>query len=84
VDLVKALLGAANENAKDLIQFLLNTGFRDEEAAYAMWSDINFQQGSINVYAEPTYGWTPKDGEAREQDIVLGEKFLERMKAGAA
>lgn len=81
VELVNAFLAVANENEKDMIHFLLNTGFREEEMMYTYWRDITFKEGSINVSAKPEYDWTPKDNEPREQDIVLQEKFIERMKA---
>src|SRR6266480_1319960 len=81
LEIINKMLTAATEDEKDLIQFFLNTGFRDEEAAYAEWSWIDFKQGSINVHPNDNYGWTPKDGESREQDIVLGNKFIRRMKA---
>ena len=81
INFINLLLAAANTNEKDLIYFFLNTGFRDEETAYAKYSDIDFHQGSINVSAKPEYDWSPKDGEAREQDIVLDTKFVELMMA---
>jgi integrase len=72
---------AKTEDEKDFVHFLLNTGFRDDEAAHAQYGDIDFRKGSINVYAKPEYNWTPKNNKSREKDIVLGEKFLKRMKA---
>jgi integrase len=80
VEIINQMLKAANRDEKDLILFLLKTGFRDEETAYAHWSDIDFKQGSINVYAKPEYDWTPKDNEARQEDIVLEDRFLKQMK----
>jgi len=71
----------SGEDERDLVHFLLNTGFRDEEVAHADYSWINFQKGTINVYAQPKYNWTPKDNESRSQDIDLSDKFLQRMKA---
>jgi integrase len=81
IEIVNLMLGAANENEKDLIHFLLETGFRDEEVAFAKWSDLDLEQGSVNVHAKPEYEWTHKDNESREQDIVLQNKFIKRMKA---
>jgi integrase len=81
LEIINKMLAVANENEKDLIHFFLNTGFRDEEVAYAKWSDIDFEQGSINVHPKPEYNWSPKDSEFREQDIVLHPKFIKRMKA---
>ncbi len=81
IEIVNLMLRVASENEKDLIHFLLNTGFRDEETAFSKYSDIDFAKGSINVNAKPEFGWTPKDGEARAQDIVLDDKFIARMKS---
>src|ERR1700682_649375 len=79
--IVNQMLKVANENEKDLIQFFLNTGFRDEEGAYAYYSDINFKAGTINVHEKPEYGWSTKNHAQRAQDIVLSKAFLKRMKA---
>lgn len=81
IDAINLMLKHAKLNEKDLILFFLHTGFRDEEVAYAKWTDIDFVKGSINVYAKPEYDWKPKDSEFRQQDIVLQEKFLKRMQA---
>jgi integrase len=93
VDSIKAMLQACSrierhannhwseQDERDLIHFLLNTGFRDEEVAHAEYGDINFAKGSINVYPKPKYNWSPKDNESREQDITLSPSFLAKMKA---
>ncbi len=92
VDSIKAMLKACDrgrhdnnhwsaQDERDLVHFLLNTGFRDEEVAHAQYGDINFKKGSINVYPKPEYKWTPKDNESREQDIDLSPSFLAKMKA---
>jgi integrase len=92
VDTIKAMLAAtkrdrsdnnhwSEQDERDLIHFLLNTGFRDEEVAHAQYGDINFRKGSINVYPKPEYKWSPKDNESREQDIDLSPSFLKKMKA---
>jgi integrase len=92
VDSIKAMLAACarerhdnnqwlEQDERDLVHFLLNTGFRDEEIAHAQYGDINFKKGSINVYAKPEYNWTPKDNESRSQDIVLSASFIAKMKA---
>jgi hypothetical protein len=46
---VNALLSKATEDEKDLIWFLLCTGFRDNEAAHTYWSDVDFKRGTVNV-----------------------------------
>ena len=81
IQTVNQLLAAATEEEKDLIHFFLNTGFRDEEAAYCKYSDINFHNGAINVHDKPEFKWSVKDHEQRAQDIVLQSRFIRRMKA---
>ena len=76
---VNAMLEVAKEDEKDLISFFLYTGFRDEEAAHAKYSDLDFRKGTINVHDKPEYNWTVKDHEQRSQDIILPEKFVKRM-----
>jgi integrase len=99
VDAVKNMLSAADEvkrhdnnqwsaeDDKDLVHFLLKTGFRDDEIAHAQYSDINFKNGTVNVTAKPRGSfpghpeltWTPKNNSAREKDIVIDEALLKRL-----
>jgi integrase len=81
MDVINSMLAAAkNEDEKDVIQFFLNTGFREQEAAYCQYKDIDFKRQTINVSPKTEFGWSPKDYEPREQDIVLSDKFVERMR----
>lgn len=76
---INQMLAVADEDETDVISFFLYTGFRDEEAVFAKYSDIDFKKGVINVHDKPEYGWTVKDHEQRSQDIILPRKFLKRM-----
>ena len=75
------------EDDKDLVHFLLKTGFRDDEIAHAQYSDINFKNGTVNVTAKPKgtfpgqpgLSWTPKNNSAREKDIVIDDALLKRL-----
>lgn len=78
-DIINLLLSKATRDQKDVIHFFVNTGFRDAETTHAQWGSIDLNAGSINVYPNTQYGWTPKDGESREQDIVLDPKFVKIM-----
>ncbi len=98
VDAVKGMLAATSmkrhdnnqwspEDDKDLVHFLLKTGFRDDEVAHAQYSDINFRNGTVNVTAKPRGSfpgfpeltWTPKNNSAREKDIVIDDALLKRL-----
>jgi integrase len=77
----KMMKAAKTEDEKDLLNFLLKTGFRDDEVAHAQYKDIDFKRATINVHYKPEYDWTPKDNEPRKEDIVLEARLIERMKA---
>jgi integrase len=77
----KMMKAAETEDEKDLLSFLLKTGFRDDEVAHAQYKDIDFKKATINVHYKPEFNWTPKDNEPRKEDIVLESRLVERMKA---
>lgn len=83
---IQSFLAVSDIDETDLIQFFLFTGFRDEEVAYMEWSDIDFENRTINIHAKPQtatrpWTWKPKDGESREVDIPLSKEFVQRLKA---
>ena len=49
-DSIQKIVEAADTDEKDLILFYLYAGFRDEEAVYSKYSDIDFKKGTINVH----------------------------------
>lgn len=77
----KMMKAAETEDEKDLLSFLLKTGFRDDEVAHAQYKDIDFKKATINVHYKPEFDWTPKDNEPRKEDIVLESRLVERMRA---
>jgi integrase/recombinase XerD len=77
----KMMKAAKTEDEKDLLNFLLKTGFRDDEVAHAQYKDIDFKKATINVHYKPEFNWTPKDNEPRKEDIVLESRLVDRMKA---
>ena len=79
-DIINLLLSKATRDQKDCDPFLCEYWFqRCKRATHAQWGSIDLNAGSINVYPNTQYGWTPKDGESREQDIVLDPKFVKIM-----
>jgi len=80
----KMMKAARTEDEKDLLSFLLKTGFRDDEVAHAQYKDIDFRKATINVHYKPEFDWTPKDNEPRKEDIVLESRLVERMRARMA
>ena len=77
-----AMLAVADEDEEDFLQFFLKTGVRDEEAAHAEWSDIDFKSATLRVQDKPHYQWRVKDKEART--IPLEPKLLNRLKVRKA
>jgi integrase len=86
VQTIQAMLKAATVDEADVILFFLFTGFRDSEVAHVEWSDVNFQEHTINIHAKPRtetrpWSWKPKDDESREEDIPLSREFVARLEA---
>src|ERR1700757_5018884 len=53
-------------------EFLLKTGFRNEEAAYLEWSDIDFKASTVSVRRKEALGFKPKDSEERTVPLEPG------------
>jgi integrase len=81
---VNTILSKATDDEADLIQFLLFTGFRDNEAAHTFYSDVDFKRGAINVSNKPDLGFTIKNRKQRKSDITLPSEFVARLKARKA
>jgi len=78
---IALLLSKANTDESDLIQFLLYTGFRDNEAANTFYSDVDFKNSSVNI--APKRGiitFKTKNGKSREYDIKLPADFVQRLR----
>jgi integrase len=88
LDEINKLLATATDDEKDLIQFFLRLGVRDEEAQYAEWSDIETRRegGEVvhefHVREKPEYDWKPKDKEDRTIPMEDGlyKRLMERQK----
>ena len=59
-------------------EFLLKTGFRDEEAAFLEWSDIDFKNLTVSVRRKEALDFKPKDSEERTVPLEprLAKKLL--------
>jgi integrase/recombinase XerD len=62
---VEAMLKASTEREATVIKFLLCSGFRDQEARFLEWRDIDFRNNVVRVTAKPRWGFTPKNWEER-------------------
>ena len=41
------MLSQADDEAWDLVLFLLGTGAREQEVMFATWRDVSFEQGAL-------------------------------------
>jgi integrase len=73
LDTVNRMLGVADRDEKDLIAFFSYTRFRDEEAAHTEYSDLDFENGTINVHDKPEVEWSVKDHEMRHIQVRPGK-----------
>jgi integrase len=77
-DSIDLLLSKADEDQKDYLEFLLWSGFRDEEVQYLLYSDFDFKNSKVSVQAKPQYAWRPKDAE--ERTVQLPSEVSKRLK----
>jgi integrase len=68
-DELKKLFAAANGDEHLLFFFFLCTGAREQEAQFACWSDVDFEDSVFTVKQKIDLGFSPKDYEEREIPI---------------
>jgi integrase len=64
-DEIRRVLKAANDRMRRMFLVLLYTGLRRSEVAYLEWSDIDFENGFVNVQSKPEFGFHPKSYKPR-------------------
>jgi integrase/recombinase XerD len=72
------LKAAATDEERALIDFMLATGCREQEAQYAEWSDINFHERTHTVQKKEHHHFTPKSYESRI--ITLPTEVVDMLK----
>jgi integrase/recombinase XerD len=79
---LQTLFAAADPEEWLLFQFLLGTGFREQEAAHAAYRDCIFSNSTIAVTTKPDFGFEPKDKEERVVPIprYLTQALMRRHK----
>jgi integrase len=78
-DELDKLFAASDAEEKLWWQFMLNSGFRDQEFRYVCWSDVHFSTSEISVTHKPAWNWTPKA--YRERTVKVSAKLMESLKA---
>ncbi len=72
-DELRALLQAADQDERDMLNFFLAKGGRKQEVQFAAWSDINWQARTLTVREKLDLGFRPKD---REEGSIPLPDFL--------
>lgn len=75
---LEAMLKIATEREATLIKFLLCSGFRDQEARFVEWRDVDFRNNLVRVAAKRQWGFTPKNWE--ERVVPLPSGLMDRLR----
>lgn len=78
LDEIGALLSAADDYMRLVIELGLKCGLRDLEIVYLEWPDIHWQDKVLRVQGKPRWEFKVKDSEQR--DIPIPEDVLEHLK----
>jgi integrase/recombinase XerD len=74
---IEAMLEHAEPEDAIFIKFLLTSGFRDQEAQYVTWRDIDFRNCLARVTAKPLWKFSPKNYE--ERAVPMPEAMMEQL-----
>ena len=76
------LFAVCDAEEKLWFEFFLMTGFREQEAMYCTWRDVNTTGCTVKVSHKPEYGWTPKT--YKERTVPIPAKLCAALKARKA
>lgn len=62
---IQSLLRHADEDEGIFLKFVLGSGFRDREAQFVTWRDIDFHNSAVRVTTKPLWRFKPKNWEER-------------------
>ena len=68
-DQLRGLYRVCSLYHQTLYDFLLMTGFREQEAMYVTWEDIHFSAKTVSVKWKAQYDWMPKGYKEREVPV---------------
>jgi integrase/recombinase XerD len=74
---IEAMLEHAEPEEAIFIKFVLTSGFRDQEAQYVTWRDIDFRNCLARVTAKPLWGFYPKNYE--ERAVPMPRAMIEQL-----
>jgi integrase len=72
------MLGYADQDTADLLQFFLCTGVREQEAQHACWSDVDLDRKTYTVTEHLDLGYRPKDKE--EGTVPIPDSLVEVLR----
>jgi integrase len=75
---LEQLFAACDPDERLLFRFFLMSGFREQEAMYCTWKDVNFTESTVSVRHKPQYGWTPKA--YKEREVPIPAELLKELK----
>ena len=78
VEELRALNAASTDEELQIWQFFLGTGFREDEAAHACDTDVDFKMKTISVLEKRQWNWKPKDKE--ERTVPIPDALVELLK----
>jgi integrase len=82
VEELRSLNAASTDEELQIWQFFLGTGFREDEAAHACDTDLDYKLKTISVLEKRQWNWTPKDKE--ERTVPIPDSLLELLRVRKA
>ena len=64
---------------RTLYDFLLMTGFREQEAMHITWENIRFGANIVEMRWKPQFSWSPKA--YKEREVPVPDELLETLEA---
>ena len=64
---------------RTLYDFLLMTGFREQEAMHITWGNIRFKANIVEMRWKPQFNWSPKA--YKEREVPVPDELLEALEA---
>jgi integrase/recombinase XerD len=62
-----------------LYDFLLMSGFREQEAMHVLWSNVRFNSNIVEMRWKPQFNWIPKA--YKEREVPVPNELLESLEA---
>ncbi|HKU28214.1 MAG TPA: tyrosine-type recombinase/integrase [Candidatus Sulfotelmatobacter sp.] len=76
---IMALLKHSEADERIFLKFMLASGFRDREAQFLTWRDLDFHNSVVRVTTKPMWRFKPKNWE--ERSVPLPTALIEQLAA---